>query len=718
MRKFIIAFLTALSLFLLLDYGYYHLGIRISSTPTEQVDTFVRTSGKTIELNSGDGFQPFEVKGVNMGSGIPCHWATDFFIDKQTYQRWFRQIQEMGANTLRIYTIQSEVFYSAFYEYNAHNPNPLYLIQGVWVNDYVQNSRRSAYDFDFYDTFIESCQAAVDVIHGVRTILPDAVESSGSGRYRNDISPWVIGYILGVEWEDVTVAFTNEQFAERGAPYNSYQGKYLYTTPDATPFESMLAQVGDQVITYESDRYHTQRLVAFANWPTTDPFVYPDSVTRLFRKCAQVDTEHIQSTDQFIAGQFASYHVYPYYPDYLLYVDDWFSLGIPNPEAFRTEDGSVNTYLAYLTMLIQHHEMPVVISEFGVSTGRGMAQKDQNTGRNQGHMSETEQGQAIIDCYRDIRQAGAAGGCIFTWQDEWFKRTWNTMYAINLLRTPYWSDYQTNEQYFGLLSFDPGKTETVCVLDGDPKEWSPSDQILENELGRISMRYDARYLYFLIEGEHLTEKPLYLPLDVTPKTGSYFCEDYNLRFDRPADFLIAIDGKENSRVLVQERYEALRANFTQELTGMDTYVQGNIPDANSPLFKPIHMILQIDEVGAVNTYETGKLRWGNGDPQASNYDSLADLAKGDGCIELRLPWQLLNFADPSRMSIHDDYYAGNYGVSFMNIDKIYVGLMDGSADRATLAPMPLKGWNEHVTYHERLKPSYYMVQKLWREDIP
>ena len=106
-------------------------------------------------------------------------------------------------------------------------------------------------------------------------------------------------------------------------------------------------------------------------------------------------------------------HVYPYYPDYLNYFD--FKSGF----AF-TEDGRLNTYLEYLKRIVKHHSMPVVISEYGVSTGRGMAQRDYNTGRNQGNMSENEQGQAIIDCYNDIMEAGCAGSCIFTWQDEWF----------------------------------------------------------------------------------------------------------------------------------------------------------------------------------------------------------------------------------------------------------------------------------------------------------
>lgn len=82
---------------------------------------------------------------------------------------------------------------------------------------------------------------------------------------------------------------------------------------------------------------------------------------------------------------------------------------------------------------------------------------------------------ALATCYEDIKAAGCAGSVVFAWQDEWFKRTWNTMHAVNLTRTPYWSDIQTNEQYFGLLAFDPGQEQTVCTLDGDPTEWTEMD---------------------------------------------------------------------------------------------------------------------------------------------------------------------------------------------------------------------------------------------------
>lgn len=724
MKKFIIAVLMLIVIAIVLDAAYYRLGLYIDFHPDAPVTTFVKVEGDQILVDVGSGYEPLEIRGVNLGSGMPGEWSTDFAIDEDTYLRWFGEIQELGANTLRIYTVQDDAFYNAFYEYNRDNPNPLWLIHGVWVNDYIQNSYRDAYDADFFDAFVDNCQTMIDVVHGNKKIALGRMASSGSGTYTKDISPWVIGYILGVEWEDVTVAYTDHKYAQDPAR-NSYKGEYMYTTEDATPFEAMLARVGDSVIAHESKRYKQQRLVAFSNWPTTDPFSYPETVEIFFMKCAAVDVEHIRSTDRFLSGQFASYHVYPYYPDYRSYIDDWRSVGISDPSEFRTPEGKMNTYRAYLALLKMHHSMPVVISEFGVSTGRGMAQRDLNTGRNQGKMSEKEQGQALIDCYEDILSAGCAGGCVFSWQDEWFKRTWNTMYAVNLRRTPYWSDYQTNEQYFGLLSFDPGAEESVCYVDGDASEWTDADLVYEDGGARLSMKYDERFVYFLVHKENLDfeGETLYLPMDTTPKTGSSYCENFDLLFDRAADFLLVIDGRENSRLLVQERYEALRSTYSENVSRFDTYVAGNVPDEDSPRFVPINMILQTatallynDDAASAEVFETGKLTYGNANPEAPDFNSLADFICSGDDVEIKLPWQLLNFSDSSRMEIHDDYYDGNYGVEGITIDEMYVGLAAGAPQgRISLAPFALKGWRNRVTYHERLKSSYYALQRLWRE---
>ncbi|MGI5959144.1 MAG: family 2 glycosyl transferase [Massiliimalia sp.] len=663
----------------------------------------MQRDGKTV---------PFEIRGVNMGVGLPGEWATDYAIDKETYLRWFEWIQEMGANTIRVYTILQDDFYNAFYEYNTQREQegkePLWLLHGVWVNDYVQNSHRDAYDDDFRQTFLDDCRTLVDILHGKKNLRLGY--GLGSGSYRKDISQWVIGYILGVEWEDVTVAYTDHKYPDR----NVYEGTYMYTTEEASPFEAMLCEVGDKIIEYESNKYKQQRLVAFSNWPTTDPFYYSEAITRFFSKCARVDVEHIQTTEAFLSGQFASYHVYPYYPDYLNYETDITGFSY-------TDDGHLNTYLTYLKRLTEHHNIPVVISEYGVSTGRGMAQRDVNTGRNQGNMSEQEQGQAVIECYEDIMEAGCAGSCVFTWQDEWFKRTWNTMHAVDLQNTPYWSDYQTNEQYFGLLAFDPGEEESVSYVDGDTSEWKEEDRVIQNGDLSVSMKYDEKFVYFFLEkdGFNFQQDTLYLPIDITPKTGSTYCENYDISFDRASDFIMVIDGKENSRLLVQERYEVLRAMYSREISGIDAYV--NPVDKDSPVFKQIHLMLQMvtlpvegQKDDAFETYETGCLTYGNANPESEDFNSLADFMFTDNGVEIRIPWQLLNFGNPSEMMVHDDYYE-NYGVEYIHIDEMYVGIADSTwgKNRIPMESFPLEGWGKDVTYHERLKESYYMLKDYW-----
>lgn len=106
------------------------------------------------------------------------------------------------------------------------------------------------------------------------------------------------------------------------------------------------------------------------------------------------------------------------------------------------------------------------------------------------------------------------------------------------------------------------------------------------------MKYDERYIYLLAyqKGFANGEKRMFIPIDTTPKTGSTYCKNYGLRFDRAVDFVLAIDGRENSRLVVQERYEVLRAMFYHETHDEDAYLDP--PDADTPLFKPIELMLQ------------------------------------------------------------------------------------------------------------------------------
>ena len=156
MKKFIIITTIIILLLVIFNFVYYELGIFIDLNPNKEVTTFVKTKEKSIILKTDENYEEFEIKGVNLGSGIPGHFATDYAIDKETYLRWFKYIQDMGANTIRIYTILNDDFYNAFYEYNKNNENPLYLIHGLWVNDYIHNSRVDAYSSEFLNAILDN----------------------------------------------------------------------------------------------------------------------------------------------------------------------------------------------------------------------------------------------------------------------------------------------------------------------------------------------------------------------------------------------------------------------------------------------------------------------------------------------------------------------------------------------------------------------------------
>ncbi|MCI9643143.1 MAG: hypothetical protein HFF97_00205 [Oscillibacter sp.] len=720
MKKFLMTVIPGVLFLFLLDWLYFGLGVLY--LPSRQAPAyFAKAEGESLYLDQGSGYGEWEVRGVNLGLGKPGHYATSLAVTKDEYLRWFGQIKAMGANVIRTYTLAGPDFYEAFYEFNRENPDPLYLFHGVWVDDYLINSSFSALDEEFSEPFFRDCKKVVDVVHGRHK---EREENSLFSRfYRWDISPWVCGYILGVEWEGTLVTYTDKSFPQQ----EQLDGGYFYTE-GASNFEIFLASAGEEMVAYETEKYGAQRMIAFSNWPTTDPLAYPQNLTEYFLKSAQIDVEHIRCKEAFGPGQFASYHMYPYYPDYYSF--------LPVHEE--------NTYLQYLRDINEHHAMPVVISEFGVPSSRGMAAREDSLGRNQGNLSETQQGEALVSMYRDIRAAGSAGGIVFTWQDEWFKRTWNTMANVDLTATPYWSDYQTNEQYFGLLSFDPGEEESACYPDGDKSEWTEGDLVSEQDGVRLSMRYDERYLYFLVEQEgfDLQADKLYIPIDTTPKSGSSRAGNLGVEMDREADFVVELDGRDNSRIWVQEYYDGIEALFYDKITPWDLFSQ-TFPERDTDTFVKIRLLIQKDlyfvrdsledqnylddksipyaeydqrnpmHYSRMENYETGKLAYGNGNPNRPDFHSLADFCAGDGFVELRLPWQLLNVADPSRMNIHDDYYA-HYGVEYLHIEHLYAGAGDGTG-RIAMEPFALEPLGRRPEFHERLKVSYYMLRALWTE---
>ena len=719
MKKVIVGALCFVVCVFAWNYLYYYMGVLYIPNEEDKVACISKTEGNKLYVMEEDGYKEFEVRGVNLGFSKPGYYATEDAVTKDEYLTWIGQIQDMGANVISVEKMGPKQFYDALYEYNIENDDPIYLIQGVSVDDYLINSIYGALDEEFYKPFLHDCKMTVDAVHG--RLKMNSSNGLFPTHYNRDVSQWLFGYILGGEWETNLVAYTNHSYEQ----LEQYSGRYLYTA-DGTNFEIFLAEMGDELISYEMDKYGVQKSISFANWTMTDPLSYDEELEAYFKKAAKVDVEHIKTRKIFHAGQFASYRVYPAYPDFFNYMD------------FHEQ----NTYKQYLSSLTAHHSMPVVISGFGASSSRALSAQEKGLGRNQGHQSETEQGKAILSMYDDIMASGCAGGMIYEWQDEWYKTTWNSVAGINDGSVAYWSDSQSCEQSYGLLSFDPGDSYCKCYVDGDVSEWSDDDLVSDHDGVKLYMKYDEEFIYFMVDkpGFEIGSDKLYIPIDTTPKSGSKIAENLGISMSRAADFCIEIDGYDNSRIWVQDRYDMLSALFYEEVSAQNFFSK-EFPETDSSMFTKINMLQQeelffvlseLDDEGSDNDaqitfkeydsynpyhyktkayYETGKLEYGNANPDSVVYDSLADFFSRDGYVEMRIPWQLLNFADPVRMFIHDDYYE-NYGVEYISIQHIAAGAGDGEK-KIEMEEKELKPLSKTPAYHERLKKSYFLIKDYW-----
>lgn len=644
-------------------------------------------------------FAEIYVKGTNIGLGKPGYFPGETAVTKEEYSRWLAQIGEMNANCIRVYTVQPPAFYEAFYEYNQRAERPLYLFQGTWYDETRMLETADAYDGQLTEYLYEDMRNLVDLIHGDCVIEEKA--GKASGEYRYDISPWVIGWILGIESDANLVTITNEQNPER----TSYQGTYLYTDEKVEPFEAFWAETGDYIIAYEMERYRMQRPVSYSNWPTADLMEHP-SETMDEEYLVDLNMNHLHASDAFKSGLFAAYHVYPYYPNFMYTQKEYI--------AYRDEENKVNTYRAYLEELAGQHEMPILIAEFGVPASRGITHANPFTGLDQGNHTEQEQGEMLRSMMMDIHDTGMAGGLVFTWQDEWFKRTWNTESRSNADRRAYWYDVMTCEQHFGLLDFVPGETKETVVLDGRDTEWSREDVLLSKEDLELSVKHDCAYLYLMVKKKNArydTEE-ICIPIDVTPASGS---RRYGKHFfDRKADFVLAINGREDAHLLTQSYYDVYL--FENDKYDDSIRATPKLRNPDSEIFEPIYFLLERElilpdreEVFPLARFEVGQFFFGTNDYASPDYDSIADYYYQDDIMEIRIPWLLLNFRDPSRKEIEDDFWK-NGGLSGRNVEGIWIG----ETDFEQMKEYCWEDW-DYYPYFERLRRSYYVMQKLYAD---
>ncbi|WCN37835.1 hypothetical protein [Aneurinibacillus uraniidurans] len=690
---------------------YYSNGFSYTSHvfESENIKQVSMVQGEQISVYDGKAWKPHFWAGVNLGATLPGSYPGDLAPSREDYLRWFQEMKEMNVQVVRIYTILPPVFYNTLCEFNQSQKEPLLFIQGIWSpeEELIGKTREGsdAYLPSIRNKFKKEIQDAVHVVHG--DFSREKTPGQASGTYTVDTSPYLLGWIVGTEWYPYAVQKTNEAHPKQ----LPFRGDYFQGKSGASAFESWLAEMVD-TLAVEEMKYGWQHPVAFANWLTTDPMPHPNEPLKQ-EDLAVVDPMHVTPTAKWKAGYFASYHAYSYYPDFLNYEQKY--------QTYKRKDGNVDPYAGYLHDLHQHHKgIPVFISEFGVPSSRGKAHNGP-LNRNQGMHKETEQGKMDADMMRDIHDEGLNGAILFAWQDEWFKFTWNT---IDLeepgTRRAMWRNALTNEEHFGFIANEPGKKENAIYLDGEDADWNRREdkKTVSYPSFTLSVTHDEEFVYVEAKkktGNWQPNDQLLLGID-SVEGGSNRIKGISSTFTKPIEYAVSVAGTKSGTFMVNSAFDyhtwlyvAQKKMLSGDVRQLSQEKEGVFLPWKVALSRGLYLPQSKVHI-PFEEFEVGKMTFGVTDPDNPSFNNLSDWYVKGNILELRIPWMLIGFTDPSQKMAWGNLYKYNKiqpipspGISIMPV-----------LNQSDAQPSPLfytwKNWDQ-PNYYERKKKSYFIMQK-------
>ena len=362
----------------------------------------------------------------------------------------------------------------------------------------------------------------------------------------------------------------------------------------------------------------------------------------------------------------------------------------------------------------KEYTVPVMVAEVGLPTSRGIAHESV-VGYNQGGLTEKQQGEYLTNLLTSIYKSGYAGGMIFSWQEEWFKQTWNTVkYAPENpeCRTP---NVMSAEQGYGIVAVEPGENQ-ICKIDGKLDEWSDSENIIDSDEYKLYSKYDEGYLYLAVQLKSKTDGKIYVPIS-TLGVGSQKDNTRNIAFDKNTDYILEIDKNGETRLLTDAYYSTFYYIYGYSKGVFDFDNDYSVKNSGEyvriQMFTSNEMYLPDDnKTIEPQFYESGLLKAGITDPDSDKFDNTADYYIADNTMEFRIPWYLLNVMNSTQGTVINDFYSEG-SINFTDVQEINMGI-GKTGDNIELKSIPFEE-KQQSSYHTRLKKSYEILKEYLKK---
>lgn len=595
------------------------------------------------------GWEKIYINGINLGPAAPGYYPSSMPTDGALYATWVQQAAQLNANALRTYTLLPPGFYRAF-KHSMDQGGKLQLYQQVWVGHPPGDD---LYDDKFMEESRAEIRYVVDALHGHGSVPPK--KARGNGLYVTDVSSQVGAFLLGGEMGAAVAAHTNVVNAGK----NRYDGKYL-SIANADPAEVWYAQMLDYLVSYETETYGWQHPVTMVDPPASDPALPTEA--------------KINVKPALYAGLFASYAAFPYYPESVM----------RNQQFLRARDSEgPNPVYGYLRDLRSRLSVPLVVSALGVPSSMGI-KRFQSTGWNQGGHSEEDQAKILTRLVRSARESGCSGGLVFELMDEWFKDDWLKQgFKHSPERAPLWLNDMDPAERYGLAGY---RTRHWKLFGGDAAEWEGQQKLYgaatpkpvgdgfdsDRAIRSVQAATDEGYLYLRIDLEcldcvagkrdgklHWDRAAFAVALNTQPgRAGIRRLPFGNVSIASGANFLLFLGEPAQSRLLAADNYNPFQMTPDAELGGdlQVMYRRGFetvLKDGGSFVEMALNPNSRQGGLGSTapagQSYSFSVMRYGNGNPAAPDYNSLAEWYADvkNKAILVRIPWSKLLVVDPS-----------------------------------------------------------------------
>jgi hypothetical protein len=635
------------------------------------------TNKTHLTIWNGRDYEPFFVKGINLGVAQPGKFPGELEVTRQQYAQWFHLIKDAGFNTIRLYTLHYPHFYEVLDSFNLANPqNPLYFFQGVWLEEELHG-----YSGDLYfltNFFFNEIEENVDCVHGNRVISHRYGKAYGT--YTTDVSRWNIGYIMGREVYGEEVHKTNVV----NAGITSYTGTHL-SIQNAEPAEAWAVSALDHLIKYEYSKYKVFRPVSLSSWPTLDPLSHPDEPFK-WEDAEKIDLNNIILTNA-PAGYFASYHIYPYYPAFITHTKEYQNY---------TDNYGMNPYLGYITDLKKHYtNIPLIVAEFGIPSSWGTA-KYGIGGLNHGGFDEWEQGDMNIRLLKSIETANTGGGIYFSIIDEWFKNTWINYVDFLWERRPLWHNVTSPEQNYGLLGF-----KSTPVFEN----WDTFCSTCPVRGLKATSDHAFFHLSVLLDKPFTDSEGIWIALDTyRADLGESKLPNGGTVTNR-AEFALHITSH-SAKLYVTQAYDIFGFFNLRNLKPGQVF-QSVVSDGN-----PWNMVQW--QLSAFSPYDIdyiGNLNLNYHFFPENAHDAVTVFLDK---INIRLPWALLQFVDPSQLRVlHDDLSTTQ--IEHMKSDGIAVSVFYQGQQFTPATRYVWNEWNLVKSVQQYQKGSYFVMKDRLKE---